>query len=190
MNGIGRKLVGQWNTKTVVGVALGAILMAIMMVYIQIPIFTQVQFSLAPVVIVIVGALFGPLPAAIPACFGNKLSHRNGGRGFWLDRTIGHFFCGFITGLLPVYGARVGEGVFTNKQAATFAVLAFVAPLIAFCGITPLFTMMWYQGELEIGMVQGVIAGVKDGLMAAIIGVPLLKMMAKKNRLKTNLTEE
>lgn len=68
--------------------------------------------------------------------------------------------------------------------------LAFVAPLIAFCGITPLFTMMWYQGELEIGMVQGVIAGVKDGLMAAIIGVPLLKMMAKKNRLKTNLTEE
>ena len=49
---------------------------------------------------------------------------------------------------------------------------------------------MWYQGELEIGMVQGVIAGVKDGLMAAIIGVPLLKMMAKKNRLKTNLTEE
>lgn len=59
MNGIGRKLVGQWNTKTVVGVALGAILMAIMMVYIQIPIFTQVQFSLAPVVIVIVGALFG-----------------------------------------------------------------------------------------------------------------------------------
>lgn len=42
MNGIGRKLVGQWNTKTVVGVALGAILMAIMMVYIQIPIFTQV----------------------------------------------------------------------------------------------------------------------------------------------------
>ena len=190
MNGIGRKLVGQWNTKTVVGVALGAILMAIMMVYIQIPIFTQVQFSLAPVVIVIVGALFGPLPAAIAACFGNFSADMIGGWGFWFDWTIGHFFCGFITGLLPVYGARVGEGVFTNKQAATFAVLAFVAPLIAFCGITPLFTMMWYQGELEIGMVQGVIAGVKDGLMAAIIGVPLLKMMVKKKRLKTNLTEE
>lgn len=101
MNGIGRKLVGQWNTKTVVGVALGAILMAIMMVYIQIPIFTQVQFSLAPVVIVIVGALFGPLPAAIAACFGNFLADMIGGWGFWFDWTIGHFFCGFITGLLP-----------------------------------------------------------------------------------------
>lgn len=110
MNGIGRKLVGQWNTKTVVGVALGAILMAIMMVYIQIPIFTQVQFSLAPVVIVIVGALFGPLPAAIAACFGNFLADMIGGWGFWFDWTIGHFFCGFITGLLPSTARRSARG--------------------------------------------------------------------------------
>lgn len=68
--------------------------------------------------------------------------------------------------------------------------LAFVAPLIAFCGITPLFTMMWYQGELEIGMVQGVIAGVKGRPHGRDHRVPLLKMMAKKKRLKTNLTEE
>lgn len=113
-----------------------------------------------------------------------------GGWGFWFDWTIGHFFCGFITGLLPVYGAKVGEGVFTNKQAATFAVLAFVAPLIAFCGITPLFTMMWYQGEP--GDRHG--AGRHRRRQGRPHGRDHRRAAAQddgqKNRLKTNLTEE
>lgn len=39
---IGKLLVGEWNTKTVVGVALGAILFAVNIVFIQVPVFTQV----------------------------------------------------------------------------------------------------------------------------------------------------
>ena len=103
---IGKLLVGEWNTKTVVGVALGAILFAVNIVFIQVPIFTQVQLSLAPLVVVIVGGMFGPLACGISMMIGNFLADMIGGWGFWFDWTLADLVYGFIIGLLPVYGAK------------------------------------------------------------------------------------
>lgn len=187
---IAKKLVGEWNTKTVVGVALGAILFAINIVYIQVPIFTQVQFSLAPLVIVIVGGLYGPLPCGISMMIGNFLADMIGGWGFWFDWTIADLIYGFIIGLLPVYGANISEGIFTKKQMTIYGILAMVGPLFAYCAIAPIFTMMWYQGELEIGLIQGLIAGLKDGIMSVVLGIPILKLMASRSLKKMNLSED
>lgn len=184
------KLFGEWTTKTVVGVALGAILFAVNIVYIQIPIFTQVQFSLAPLVVVIVAALFGPVPCGISMMIGNFLADMIGGWGFWFDWTIADFFCGFLIGLLPVYGAKIPEGIFTKKQMIIYGIIGLIAPIFSYCAIAPIFTVMWYQGELQIGMIQGLIAGIKDGLMYVILGIPLLKLMASRNAKKRNLYEE
>ena len=85
---IGKLLVGEWNTKTVVGVALGAILFAVNIVFIQVPIFTQVQLSLAPLVVVIVGGMFGSLACGISMMIGNFLADMIGGWGFWFDWTL------------------------------------------------------------------------------------------------------
>lgn len=188
--GMKRALIGEWNTKTVVGVALGAVLFAVNIVFIQIPIFTQVQLSLAPLVVVIVGGMFGPLACGISMMIGNFLADMIGGWGFWFDWTIADFFYGFIIGLLPVYGARINEGIFTKKQTVIYTVLALVGPLFAYCVIAPIFTAMWYQGELEIGIIQGLIAGVKDGIMSVVLGIPVLKAMSKRNLKKMNLSEE
>ncbi len=187
---IGKKLLGEWNTKTVVGVALGAILFAVNIVYIQFPIFTQVQFSLAPLVVVIVGALFGPTACGISMMFGNFLADMIGGWGFWFDWTIADFFYGFIIGLLPIYGAKISEGIFTKKQIITFAILALLGPLFSYVIITPIFTTIWYQGEVEINRIQGLIAGLTNGLMSVILGIPILKLMASRNLKKMNLTED
>ena len=56
--------------------------------------------------------------------------------------------------------------------------------------IAPIFTMMWYEGELAIGMLQGLIAGLKDGVMSVVLGIPVLKVMANRNLKKMNLSEE
>lgn len=50
--------------------------------------------------------------------------------------------------------------------------------------------MMWYEGELAIGMLQGLIAGLKDGVMSVVLGIPVLKVMANRNLKKMNLSEE
>lgn len=187
---IGKLLVGEWNTKTVVGVALGAILFAVNIVFIQVPIFTQVQLSLAPLVVVIVGGMFGPLACGISMMIGNFLADMIGGWGFWFDWTLADLVYGFIIGLLPVYGAKISEGIFTKKQMIIFGILAIVGPLFAYCAIAPIFTMMWYEGELAIGMLQGLIAGLKDGVMSVVLGIPVLKVMANRNLKKMNLSEE
>lgn len=185
-----KALVGEWDTKTVVGVALGAILFAINMVYIQVPIFTQVQLSLAPVVIVIVGALYGPLPAALAAGFGNILADMIGGWGFWFDWTIGWLIVGFLFGLLPIYGVKIKEGIMNKRQIFIFIAISIIAPLLSYIGVVPFFTKMWYQGELEIGMIQGFIAAVQNTVVVIIVGIPVLNIMAKRYKLKTDLSEE
>lgn len=60
-----QKLVGTWNTKTIVGVAIGAALFGVLMNYGSIKVFSNTSLSTAMVVPVIVGALFGPLPVAM-----------------------------------------------------------------------------------------------------------------------------
>ena len=62
-----QKFIGVWNTKTIVGVAVGAALFGVLMVYGSIRVFTNTSLTTAMIVPVIVGGLFGPLPAAVAA---------------------------------------------------------------------------------------------------------------------------
>ena len=59
------KIFQKWNTQTVVGVAIGAALYAVLMNYGGIRVFTNTSLTTAMIVPVIVGGLFGPLPAAV-----------------------------------------------------------------------------------------------------------------------------
>ena len=68
---IGKILLGKWDTKTIVGVAIGVALFGVLMDYASIKVFTNTNLTLAMIVPVIVGGLFGPLPAAIACGLGN-----------------------------------------------------------------------------------------------------------------------
>ena len=65
-----KKFVGEWNTKTIVAVAIGAALFGALMVWGSIPVFTNTSLTSAMIVPVVVGALFGPLPAMVSLLVG------------------------------------------------------------------------------------------------------------------------
>jgi len=71
---VGAMLVGEWNTKTIVAVAIGAALFGVLMCYGGIPIFTNTSLTTAMIIPVIVGALFGPLPAMVCCGVGNVIA--------------------------------------------------------------------------------------------------------------------
>ena len=48
--GIGSLIVGEWNTKTIVAIAIGAALYGVLMVYGGIPVFTNTQLSVAMII--------------------------------------------------------------------------------------------------------------------------------------------
>lgn len=183
-------LVGTWNTKTIVGVAIGAALFGVLMNFGGIRVFSNTSLTTAMIVPVIVGALFGPLPAALAAGIGNVIADLIGGWGFWFDWSIGNAFLGLCVGALPFYGAKIEEGIFTVKHMIIYAITCILGNAIAFGLITPIFTYFFYNGDFEITLIQTLVGSVANCAVLIIIGIPVLIALAKRNARGTNLTEQ
>lgn len=183
-------LVGEWNTKTVVGIAIGAALFGVLMIYGSIPVFGNTKLTTSMLVQVVVGALFGPLPAFVSAFLGNVIADTLGGWGYWFDWSIGNGVLAFLIGLLPLYGANINEGVFKVKHAVIFALIAIFGNAIAFGVVTPILTSFLYGGELSITFIQAIIGSVSNIVVFIVLGIPLLFALAKRNASSQNLSKE
>ena len=185
-----QKLVGTWNTKTIVAIAIGAALYGVLMVYGGIRVTTNTSLTTAMIVPVVVGALFGPLPAALAAGCGNVVADFIGGWGFWFDWSFGNLVLGYFVGLLPVYGAKIEDGIFGVKHAIIFAILAVLGNALGFGIVTPVLTVAFYSSELTITWVQAWSAIVSNASVLVVVGIPVLFALAKRNARGTNLTRE
>ncbi len=183
-------LFGKWNTQTVVAIAIGAALFGVLMIYGSITVFTNTRLTTAMIVPVVVGALYGALPAAIALFFGNMFADLLAGWGFWIDWSIGNFFLGLFVGLLPLYGARVKDGIFKPLHAVIFGVIAVVGNALAFGVLTPIFTVLLYGGELTITFMQSFAAFASNSIVLIAAGIPVLFALAASYRRSSGLRKE
>ena len=183
-------LLGKWNTKTIVGIAIGAALFGVLMNFGSIRVTTNTSLTTSYIVLPIVGALFGPLPAFLTGLIGNTIADLIGGWGLWFDWSFGNAVAGFFMGLLPLYGAKIEDGVFTVKHAIIYAVVTVVGVGIGFGLVTPVLTYLFYSSELTVTWIQAWAAIVSDASVAIIVGVPVLFALAKRNARGTNLSKE
>ena len=187
---LGSILLGKWNTKTIVGIAIGAALFGVLMNFGSIRVTTNTSLTTSYIVLPIVGALFGPLPAFLTGLIGNTIAVLIGGWGLWFDWSFGNAVAGFFMGLLPLYGAKIEDGVFTVKHAIIYAVVTVVGVGIGFGLVTPVLTYLFYSSELTVTWIQAWAAIVSDASVAIIVGVPVLFALAKRNARGTNLSKE
>ena len=187
---LGSILLGKWNTKTIVGIAIGAALFGVLMNFGSIRVTTNTSLTTSYIVLPIVGALFGPLPAFLTGLIGNTIADLIGGWGLWFDWSFGNAVAGFFMGLLPLYGAKIEDGVFTVKHAIIYAVVTVVGVGIGFGLVTPVLTYLFYSSELTVTWIQAWAAIVSDASVAIIVGVPVLLALAKRNARGTNLSKE
>jgi len=187
---LAQKLLGVWNTKTIVGVAIGAALFGVLMNYGGIKVTTNTSLTSAYVVPAIVGAMFGPLPAGLAAGLGNVVADLLGGWGFWFDWSLGNFVAGFFAGLVGLFGADVDNGVFEVKHAICYAVLCIVGCAVGFGLVTPVLTYLWYSSELTITWIQAQAAIISDASVLIVVGLPVLFALAKRNARGSNLSKE
>ena len=187
---LGSILLGKWNTKTIVGIAIGAALFGVLMNFGSIRVTTNTSLTTSYIVLPIVGALFGPLPAFLTGLIGNTIADLIGGWGLWFDWSFGNAVAGFFMGLLPLYGAKIEDGVFTVKHAIIYAVVTVVGVGIGFGLVTPVLTYLFYSSELTVTWIQALAAIVSDASVAIIVGVPVLFALAKRNARGTNLSKE
>lgn len=185
-----KKFVGEWNTKTIVAVAIGAALYGVLMVWGSIPVFTNTNLTSAMIVPVVVGALFGPLPATVALLVGNCLADLIGGWGFWFDWSIGNGVLGLFVGLLPIYGADIKNGIFKVKHAVIYTICCVLGNAIAFGIVTPVMTALLYSADLEITFIQSLAGGLSNTAVLVIIGIPVLVLLSKRYASRANLVEE
>ena len=187
---LGSILLGKWNTKTIVGIAIGAALFGVLMNFGSIRVTTNTSLTTSYIVLPIVGALLRPLPAVLTGLIGNTIADLIGGWGLWFDWSFGNAVAGFFMGLLPLYGAKIEDGVFTVKHAIIYAVVTVVGVGIGFGLVTPVLTYLFYSSELTVTWIQAWAAIVSDASVAIIVGVPVLFALAKRNARGTNLSKE
>ena len=187
---VGKMLLGDWNTKTIVAVAVGAALFGVLMCYGGIPIFTNTTLTTAMLIPVVVGGLFGPLPAAIAAGVGNVIADLIGGWGMWFDWSIGNAVMAFCVGTLPLYGANIKEGIFEVKHMIIYAVVCVLSNVISFGVITPIFTAIFYRADLELTFIQSFAATLGNFAVLVVVGIPLLKILANRYAARANLNQD
>ena len=187
---IGQRFLGKWNTMTLVAVAIGAALFGVLMVFVSFPVFTNTYLTAAMVIPVIVGGLFGPLPAFATLLIGNFVADLIGGWGFWFDWSVGNGVLGLFVGALPLYGARIDEGIFTVKHAIIYAICCVVGNAVAFGVVTPIMTSIFYAADLEITFIQALASGIANIAILIIVGIPLLFLFASRYKKRSNLKEE
>ena len=186
----GKRLVGKWNTVTIVSIAIGAALFGVLMVYGSIPVFTNTYLTSAMIIPVFVGGLFGPIPAMLTMLIGNIVADLIGGWGFWFDWSVGNGVLGLFIGALTLYGAKIDEGIFKVKHAIIYAVCCFVGNVVAFGLVTPVMTMLFYQADLEITFLQSIASSVSNVAILVVIGIPVLFLLANRFKKRSNLVEE
>ncbi|NLW01723.1 MAG: ECF-type riboflavin transporter substrate-binding protein [Clostridiaceae bacterium] len=190
MNKVLKTLLGVWNTKTIVAIAIGAALFGVLMNYGGIPIYTNTRLTTAMIVPVIVGSMFGPVPAFISCSVGNVIADLIGGWGLWFDWSVGNGVLGFIIGLLPLYGAKINEGIFKPVHAVIYAIVCVIGNALAFGVITPLLTVAFYGGELTITFLQAFAGGIANTAVLVIVGIPILYALARRSARGSNLVME
>jgi energy-coupling factor transport system substrate-specific component len=187
---ISKLILGVWNTKTIVAIAIGAALFGVLMNFGGITVTSNTKLTTAMIVPVIVGGLFGPVPALVTSFVGNTVADLIGGWGYWFDWSIGNGVLGFIVGLLPLYGAKINDGIFKVKHAVIYTLLAIVGNAFAFGIVTPIFTKLFYGGDLTVTFLQSFTGGISNTIILTVIGIPILFLLARRNELKSNLTLE
>ena len=177
------------NTKTIVAIAIGAALFGVLMNIMEF-IYTNTRLTTAMIVPVIVGSMFGPVPAFISCSVGNVIADLIGGWGLWFDWSVGNGVLGFIIGLLPLYGAKINEGIFKPVHAVIYAIVCVIGNALAFGVITPLLTVAFYGGELTITFLQAFAGGIANTAVLVIVGIPILYALARRSARGSNLVME
>lgn len=187
---IGSLFLGKWDTKTIVTVGIGAALFGVLMNYGGIPVFTNTSLTTAMIVPVVVGAMYGPLPAAVACGVGNVIADLIGGWGIYPAWAIANAVAGCFIGALPLYGARITEGKFDVKHLVWYIVCVVVGNAVAFGFVAQAFTVILEGGDMNVSLIQGVYASVGNILVELVIGLPVIYMLTKRYAGRTNLSEE
>jgi len=163
----------KFTVKDIVAIGIGAALFFVLGRFVAIPspvpntnISTQYGF------LALVGAVYGPLVAAISALIGHALIDFSYGWGIWWSWVITSGVVGCIMGLCQKKVDIINEN-FTGKRILTFNLYQIVANLIGWIVVAPVLDIVIYAEPANKVFIQGVWAAGANIVTTAIVGTLL-----------------
>ena len=71
-----------------------------------------------------------------------------------------------------------------------YAICCILGNVISFGVITPIFTVIFYGGDLEVTFIQAFAATVGNFAVLVVVGIPVLKVLANRYKSRSNLAQE
>lgn len=185
-----KKKLFAFNTKTLVGTALGAALFTVLFMYVKVPTgIPETQIQTAYGIGGFFAALFGPLAGGLIAFIGHAISDIVQYGSAWWSWVAASGVAGFIMGL--VYPKlHIEEGILTWKDILLYNVFQIVANAVAWIGVAPILDIVVYAEDPTLVFVQGVGAACLNAISAGVIGSLLLVLYSKTRAKKGSLAKE
>ena len=172
----------KFSVKAIVATGIGAAIFFLLARFITIPIFANTSLSFQYSILGFFSTVFGPVAGLLIGLIGHSLSDFTG-YGLWWSWILTSAIVGLAGGFL-MRGITLEEGNFTKLNAVRFAVGSIVIHLVCWIGIAPTLDILIYQEPADKVYMQGIAAGVSNGIITAVIGTLLLFAYAK-TRTKT-----
>ena len=176
--------------KTIVAIGVGAALFFVLGRFVAIPSpVPNTNISTQYGLLAFMAALFGPLAGLLIGLIGHALIDFSYGWGVWWSWVIASGVFGLLVGLMS---KKIGlcNGEFGKKGVIWFNVTQVVAHLICWGAIAPALDVLIYNEPTEKLIAQGLVAGVGNIVITAIVGSLLCFAYVAAKPKKGSLKEE
>ncbi|MDR0785370.1 MAG: ECF-type riboflavin transporter substrate-binding protein [Treponema sp.] len=176
------------SVKTVVAIGIGTAIMFVLMRFVAIPSgIPNTNFNLAPAIVAVFAAIFGPIAGFFIAFIGHTLTDLTWGSVWW-SWVVADALFGLLAGLLwKLY--KIEEGGFNVKACVFFNIVQIVANVVAWVGVAPTLDILIYQEPANKVFLQGLVAGGLNSMVVLILG-SLLAFGYSKTRVKAGSLKE
>ena len=183
----------KFPVKSIVAIGIGAALFFVLGRFVSIPSpVPNTNVTLQYGLLGFVAALFGPIVGLFTGLIGHALidfSYGGSFGGIWWSWVIASAVCGFIMGL-GMKKIKLNDGAFSAKDIIRFNVSQIIAHVVCWGGLAPLLDVLIYNEPTEKLVAQGLMAGLGNIVVTAIIGTLLCLVYAKARPKKGSLKEE
>jgi len=179
------------SAKTVVVIAIGAALYGIGgLPMFGIPVFANTTLKPAMAVLALFSVLYGPVVGFLVGFIGHWVTDLFAGWGVWFTWVLGSGIVGLVIGLFPaITKNKIAEGIFETKDFVIFVVLTIVGNVVGY-GCSAFLDTVLYAEPFAKVFTQLVIIAAGNTVLIAIVGLFILKSVAKRNMQSRNLKEE
>ncbi|MBW3695438.1 ECF-type riboflavin transporter substrate-binding protein [Vibrio sp. T187] len=178
------------SAKTVVVIAIGAALYGIGgLPMFGVPVFANTTLKPAMAVLALFSVLFGPIVGFLVGFIGHWVTDLFAGWGVWLTWVLGSGIVGLVMGLFPIMTKRrLEKGELPAKDFMLFVLLALAGNVIGYGCSAFLDTILYAEPFTKVFTQLSIIAA-GNTVLIAIVGLFILKSVAKRNKQSRNLTE-